>query len=279
MVTREPVHPKGGASAGGAAGGGAGIGAGASAGGGVGASAGGGAGDGDPGARGSGWRYLGPAIFGFGGTAILVLLCIWQLQRLEWKEALIARIEARVAAAPVALPAAPDPEADAYLPVAAQGRLGAPELHVLTSVRQGGPGYLVIAPFETDSGRRVLVDRGFVPEADKDLVRPLGDLALVGNLVWPNETDGFTPDPDTARNIWFARDVARMAAALETEPLMIVARSRTGADEAGSVPRPVPVSIDIVNNHRQYAFTWGTMAVLWLAMTLGLLLRLRGRPA
>ena len=49
-------------------------------------------------------RRLFPALF----TIAVVLVCgglgLWQLQRLEWKRALIAQREAAVAAAPVAPP-------------------------------------------------------------------------------------------------------------------------------------------------------------------------------
>jgi surfeit locus 1 family protein len=58
-----------------------------------------------------------------GGVAILVSLGVWQVQRLAWKEGVLAEIEARIAAAPVALPEAPDPEADRYLPVADGGAI------------------------------------------------------------------------------------------------------------------------------------------------------------
>ncbi|NNU79729.1 SURF1 family protein [Halovulum dunhuangense] len=214
-------------------------------------------------------RMILPLVFGLGGAAILVTLAVWQFQRLEWKEGLIAAIEARIGDAPVPLPESPDPARDLYLPVTVEGTTGAAELHVLTSVRPEGPGYRVIAALETAEGRRVLLDRGFVPEAAKDDPRPPATLAVTGNLAWPNETDSFTPDPNLERNIWFARDVPAMAAALGTEPVLIVQRSGQGW------PRPQPVSVDLPNNHFQYAVTWSLLAVAWLAMTGYLLYRIR----
>ena len=38
-------------------------------------------------------------------------LGVWQVQRLAWKQGVIADIDARIQPAPVALPASPDPEA------------------------------------------------------------------------------------------------------------------------------------------------------------------------
>jgi len=104
-------------------------------------------------------RYLTPLIFGLGGTAVLISLAVWQLQRLEWKTALIAELESRASADPVALPPSPDETAHALLTIKATGAFGDPVLHVLTSAKPEGPGFRVIQPFTTE-GRTIMVDRG-----------------------------------------------------------------------------------------------------------------------
>ena len=68
-------------------------------------------------------RMIAPLVFGVLGVAILVSLGVWQVQRLGWKTAIIADIEARLAAAPVAVPEDPRPEADQYLRVRAEGAI------------------------------------------------------------------------------------------------------------------------------------------------------------
>ena len=55
---------------------------------------------------------------GLGGAAVLISLGVWQVQRLAWKQAVLADITARISADSVALPVDPDPVADKYLPVA-----------------------------------------------------------------------------------------------------------------------------------------------------------------
>ena len=201
--------------------------------------------------------------FGLGGSAALVALSVWQVQRLAWKEDLIARIETRMRAEPTGLPETPTQAEDNFLSVRVTGSFGAEALHMLTSARPGGPGYKVIAPLETDEGRRVLVDRGYIPEADADKPLDLGPVTVTGTLLWPDEADSFTPDPNLERNIWFAREPERMAEALNTEPVLIVANAPTGAPS----PRPQPVGVNLPNNHLQYAITWALLAVLWLGMT------------
>jgi surfeit locus 1 family protein len=224
-------------------------------------------------------RYLFPLILGLGGVAILVALGLWQLRRLEWKEAILADIAARITAAPVAFDslAAPDPARDRYLPVTTQGRTTGKEIMVLSGKRGQGAGYEVIAAFETDGGQRILIDRGFVPEAAKDRPRPPVALTVTGNLDWPHEADSYTPPPDLDRGIWFARDVPAMAAALKTDPLMVVARSTKGDAQAVD---PVPVDTSgFPNDHLNYAITWFSLAAVWAGMTAYLLWRIRRMTA
>jgi surfeit locus 1 family protein len=214
-------------------------------------------------------------IVGAGGVAVLLSLGLWQVRRLHWKEGVIAAIEAKIAAAPVPLGtlAAPDRASDLYRPVTVTGHTTGREALVLTGRAGVGPGFEVIAAFETQAGRRILLDRGFVPEAARDADRPPVALAVTGNLHWPEETDRFTPAPDPAGNLWFARDVAAMAAALGTEPVMVVARDVAG-DAQGVAPVPVDTSA-ISSNHLQYALTWFALALVWAGMTVFFLWRIR----
>lgn len=222
----------------------------------------------------------GPVLFtllvGVLGTAALIWLGVWQLQRLDWKEGVLAEIAGRIGAAPVMLPDAPDPERDRYLPVRVSGQVGAPDLLVQASLKRVGPGYRVIAPFTTEDGRRILIDRGFLRAAGKSEPRPPLAMTVEGNLHWPDELDGFTPDPDPLERLWFARDVPSLAAYLETEPVLLVARA-TSAEQPGIVPLPVDMA-GISNNHLQYAVTWFGLALVWAAMT-GYFLRARLRAS
>lgn len=217
-------------------------------------------------------RMILPLLFGLIGAAVLIGLGLWQLDRLAWKEAQLADIAARIVADPVALPATPDPVQDRYLPVSASGSFTGETLSVLVSRKQIGAGVRVIEVFETE-GRRVLVDRGFVAEADRGADLGAAAAEVVGNLHWPDEVDGFTPPPDPATGLWFARDVPAMAAALNSEPLLIVARAPTAP---GIEPMPVDTS-GIPNNHLGYAVQWFGLATVWLGMTAYLLWRIRRR--
>lgn len=218
-------------------------------------------------------RMIIPLLIGLLGGAILISLGVWQLNRLAWKEAVLADIDARIADAPVSLPATPDPQADRYLPVTATGRFTGEQLDVLVSRKQIGPGVRVVEAFKTEDGRRILVDRGFLTDDQRNAPRLSGAATVEGNLHWPDEVDGFTPPPDATTGLWFARDVAAMAAALDTEATFIVARKPTGGEI-----EPMPVdSSGIPNDHMNYAITWFSLAAVWLGMTAYLLWRIRQR--
>ena len=221
-------------------------------------------------------RIIFPLLLGILGTAVLIGLGVWQLQRLQWKEGILAEIDARMASAPVALPAAPDPARDRFLPVTATGSITDEEIDVLVSLKGVGPGYRIISAFETDDGRRILLDRGFVRDDQKDTPRPpVSGVTITGNLHWPDEVDSFTPDADTDRNIWFARDVPAMAAALGTEPVMIILRTTS---EPAPAVSPLPMdSAGIPNDHLGYAIQWFGLAAVWAGMTGWLLWRIRRR--
>lgn len=216
-------------------------------------------------------RMIGPLLVGVIGVAILISLGVWQLQRLKWKEAKLAAIEAMLVEAPVALPASVSMEADRYRGVTVTGTYTGEAVYKLDSLANQGPGKRVIAVFATADNRRVLVDRGIWLDGT-EAAPTLGHAAQVaGNLDWPQESDSYTPPPDPKTGLWFARDVPAMAKALNTEPTLIVARAPTGD---GIVPMPVDTS-SIPNDHWQYAMTWFSLACVWLMMTVFLLWRIR----
>lgn len=214
-------------------------------------------------------RFVVPVLFGVIGAGVLVYLGLWQLDRLDEKEGQLAEIAARIAAEPVALPVAPDPQSDRYLPVVAKGAFTGQVLRVLVSQKEIGAGYRIVEVFET-AGRRVLVDRGFV-RVGAPLALTVTEATVTGNLHWPDEVDSFTPAPE--QDLWFARDVPAMARELQSEPVLIVARANTGDDIA-----PLPVdTAGIPNNHLGYAIQWFGLAAVWLGMTLFYLWRIRRR--
>lgn len=217
-------------------------------------------------------RILIPVIFGLAGIAVLIWLGMWQVQRLGWKQDVLAQIDARIAADPVAVPASPDPERDQYLSVQATGQLQTDMLRVLVSQKQVGAGYRLISALQM-AERAVLVDRGFIKVDGTAPDAAPGDITITGNLLWPDDRNSSTPENDVTGNIWFARDIDQMAKQLGSDPLLIIARNTSPVD-AGVTPLPVD-SGAIPNDHLSYAITWFSLAFIWAMMTLYFLWRQR----
>lgn len=221
-------------------------------------------------------RNLPFLIFAIAILALFIGLGNWQVRRLGEKRAYLDQVEAVIGAAPVAIPADPDPERDRFRAVRARGTLVGPEVHVLVSTRDYGAGYRIVQAFET-GGRKLLLDRGFIRLTDKDTPRPSHEIEVMGNLYWPDETDAFTPENDLGANIWYARDVPPLAAHLGTEAAMIVARETVPAD-----PRILPLPIDtsgIPNRHLEYILTWYGLALTWVIMSAYFLYRRREKAS
>ena len=201
---------------------------------------------------------------GFAGTACLLYLGKWQIDRLYWKLDVLKKIDQKIAAAPVPMPGEPSESSHKYLSVEISGQFLQESIRVLASKKRYGAGYRIIHVFRTN-GRRLLVDLGFVGlETDYD-VDLINDISLVGNLHWPDEVDNFTPEPDLENNIWFARNVERVASALQTEPILIILKDSTLKDQN---IKPMPIdTTHIPNDHLQYAITWFSLAIIWALMS------------
>jgi surfeit locus 1 family protein len=208
-------------------------------------------------------KLLFPIFLGLGGVAILLILGFWQIQRLDWKNELLYNIEKKITARPTQLMSYPNEVSDQYRSVMVEGDIMPGEIHVLTSIKNLGPGFLIVVPFKLVDGRVIMVDIGFVPEAEKNLDRFRGRMKIVGNLLWPNETDGFTPDPDVAKNMWFARDLEKMSQHLTADEVLVVMTQ----SEPVVGPTPQRIGIHISNDHLGYAITWFSLAVVWFGMT------------
>lgn len=198
----------------------------------------------------------------------LIALGVWQLERLQWKLGLIAEMQGHVHAQPLNIDdimRLPPQEAE-YRRVALSGRYeNAREAFVYTSADGGIAVYHVIAPFRLDDGRVFLVDRGVIPLALKDpRKRSAGQLAgeqrLVGVWRTPDKPGTFTPSPDLANRVWYARDLAGMARTMGVSLARPVIVEADATPNPGGWPKGGQTMVSLPNDHLQYALTWFLMA-------------------
>ncbi|WCT73113.1 SURF1 family protein [Sphingomonas naphthae] len=218
-------------------------------------------------------------------VAGLIALGLWQLERRVWKHALIARVEARVGAAPVAAPGSAEwPAVTAasheYRRIFAIGRYLADRDTRVRATTDLGSGYWVMSPLDTGAAGILMVNRGFVPQgaAPAAYAPPAGPVRITGLLRISEPGGGFLRSNDPAADHWYSRDVAGIAARRglgRVAPYFIDA-ARTGE----GLPVGGLTVIAFADNHLQYALTWFALAALVAGGYIVLMRedRKRGRP-
>jgi len=204
--------------------------------------------------------------------AALVALGTWQLHRLSWKLDLIARIEARVHAEPIAPPGPAawrnvGADADQYRRVSVSGTFLDDRETAVQAVTNLGGGFWILSPFRTDAGYTVLVNRGFVPPDRRDASsRQAGGIAgpttVTGLLRLSEPRGAFLRSNDPLANRWYSRDVAAIAVARGLGPVAPYFIDAEATPNAGSGPVGGLTVIAFPNNHLVYALTWYGLAAM-----------------
>lgn len=213
--------------------------------------------------------------------AVLIALGVWQVQRLAWKEGLIAAADAASVrpAAPlgVVLAEAGDTEFR-KVTVDCPGLAAAPFVELRT-IEADGPGLRLISACRAE-GRTWLVDRGFVLETIS--ARPPVSVSDAPIRITAEIRTAPPPGPMTPSaegRMFFGRDNAAMARVLgaegPVESRTLYALTSSNPEWLALKPSAPPVAFS--NNHLGYALTWfglaGALAAIYVAM-----LRRRRKP-
>jgi surfeit locus 1 family protein len=217
-------------------------------------------------------RLLWPGIMTTAMLAVLLALGTWQIQRLHWKEVLLAQIARAEAAPAVALSANPEPFTKVQVTGQLRDDLSASYGADVRDTPAGTQlGTQLIVPVERQDGDTILVDRGWVPESrPHPIAQPGGEVTIEG-YVRPGDTPGlFSATDNPATRQFYTLDPRAIGAALglhSVAPFVVIAMGPAPPerypDPARHLPRPP-------NNHLSYAITWYGLAfalvvifVLW----------------
>ena len=211
---------------------------------------------------------------------VLLALGVWQVQRMQWKEGLIASAEAAAGQPPLPLDEAlklENPEFRRVL-LTCRGLAAAPYVE-LQSIENSDAGVRLVSACRPEGMEEILlVDRGFVsadisarPPVKTDDTMPV---VVTGVLRRAPAPSALTPPPAEGR--FYGRDAEAMARALKVEgpisPFTVFATTSTNPDWAALKPSAPPAAF--TNNHLGYALTWFGLAVALIAFY-GVLLRRR----
>ena len=230
-------------------------------------------------ASGRSWKFWAGLVLLPGALAVLVALGTWQVQRLQWKEDLLAAIEQRSTADPVELQVIEAAHAAGkpidYQAARASGRfLNDRERHFFATF-EGQSGYYVYTPLQLADGRLLFVNRGFVPYDRKEtstrpqsLVEGPQTITGLARARLDEKPSSMVPDNDEAANIFYWKDLDRMAASagLPADRMLPFFLDADATPVDGGLPRGGVTVIDLPNSHLQYAITWYGLALALLGV-------------
>ncbi len=207
--------------------------------------------------------------------ALLCGLGAWQVQRMQWKNGLIARAEAAAALPPAPLVevlALHEPEFRKVL-IDCPGLATAPYVELQT-IHEGQAGVrLISACRPTDFPAAFLIDRGFVAEGISARPPVAASTAPVRMTVELREVP--PPGPmalPAEQGRFLARDTAGMARVLgvaDPDPNTLFALTSSNPEWRALQPSAPPAAFS--NNHLGYALTWFGLALALAGFYIALL--------
>lgn len=208
---------------------------------------------------------------------LLMSLGVWQVQRMQWKNGLIAQAEAAAAlppAPPVEVLALHDPAFRKIL-IDCPGLATAPYVELQT-IHEGQAGVrLISACRPTDFPAEFLIDRGFVAEGIS--ARPPVAASVAPFRVTAELREVPPPGPmalPVDKGRFFARDTLGMARALgvaDPDPNTLFALTSSNPEWQALQPFAPPAAFS--NNHLGYALTWFGLALALVGFYVALLRR------
>ncbi|NBX04081.1 MAG: SURF1 family protein [Alphaproteobacteria bacterium] len=211
-----------------------------------------------------------PVLFIIAAMFLLCGLGFWQVERLKWKNGVIAQIEKGRAAAAETWDKPPAPNEDVlYHHVKITGTfLYDKRFYVVTQPHDGQQGFSVITPMKLKNGELVLVNRGWSPR-DKEM-QPKGMQTVEGVVRPPREKGkilaSLLPENKPDINLWFYEDTHAMSEIIgKPVPTHFVIEA-VGKKIPDIFPIPNNGWISVRNDHLGYAITWFTLAFAGIIM-------------
>lgn len=195
-----------------------------------------------------------------GAICVFVMLGNWQLQRLAWKQAMLADIEAQAAIDITETRLDLTQAADFQRGYILGTYLNKPPVKIGPRTHEGKSGYHILQPFRTVQGQNIMINRGWVGATDDaPITAPLRNLMIGGYLKSPDHPSAFTPKNQPDQGLWYSADIKGFEAFYDI-PLQdhILYQEVMESDR----PQTFTGLPALKNNHLAYAIFWFGMAGL-----------------
>lgn len=205
----------------------------------------------------------------FACVGVLVALGTWQVERMEWKRALLDHIQTHLSATPRLVPREFKNMKDYdFVRTVIRGYyMHDKEIVLGPRVFEGKMGYHIFTPLRRVSGPVVFVNRGWVPPEKVDPKTRLqgqvpGLVKVAGILRMPPvKKPAFVPENKALAGKWYWLDLAAMAQSAEIAPEKVMPLVLY-EDDLPEIAWPVgnQLIVTLPNNHLYYAIFWYCMA-------------------
>ncbi|MEM7650744.1 MAG: SURF1 family protein [Pseudomonadota bacterium] len=203
------------------------------------------------------------------GVCILCALGSWQLQRLEWKEDLLAKIAAKEESFRQFSIANLSPENEFTKGEISGTLLFDKQIQLQPRTLDGTPGVHIITPLKLNSGETILVNRGWAPLGYEEQETRSKTVKLAGMIRTIPEPNIFIPENIAESDSWYWVDLEALSTSKDLKnlmPVMLYEIDLTNGDDAGLYPNASALEIHLNNNHMQYALFWFSMAGVLIAV-------------
>jgi surfeit locus 1 family protein len=208
---------------------------------------------------------------------VLIGLGSWQLQRLQWKNELISRFEARLAADTIAIPTVnADLDDLEFRSLALDGVFRHDKETFLTGrTYEGNAGFHVVTPLLLGDGRTILVNRGWVSEDYRDPAKRVfsqidGRTSVAGILRRPGVKGYFVPENEPENGFWFTLVPSQINQHLGLGDGAInqFYADALRTSDVVTLPIAAKTELNLRNAHLSYAMTWYGIALALMGVYL-----------
>jgi len=212
--------------------------------------------------------------------SVLILLGVWQIQRLQWKQEIIEQLDREYKKEPIeffydyeTLRALENKEVP-ILYGSVLGTFDKPPILLKPKTRNGIVGAHVLQPLELETGETIIVNRGWIATNDADNLNLNINQSkqMVSGIFRKPDWNRFTSNNSPSENIWMKPDIEEIVSYYKIDeyaPIMLYAtnienNSTIITQDQNWYPR---------NKHKQYALFWFSSAFILL-----ILVGLKARP-